>query len=132
MEPTATHCKGRRRPAHHAMGDAIRGSQGSGQSQKRRHGEFGTKHTRQAETLYSHFFIYLAEAEKSPLKASLERLEIQQDRWLYILAAPFHQDAARLERWAEEALQGSKKLEAMARHTSTDDFEKQILISLDE
>ena len=53
--------------------------------------------TQRTTRLYSNFFEYLCTASKSPLKPSLVKLELQADRWLYVLAAPFYHDDDKLD-----------------------------------
>ena len=77
------------------------------------------EHTRRAHRLYSKFFQYLVDAPKSPFAASLTKLELKQDRWRHILAAPFYCSDERLDEWASEATKMSKTLETKARQGTT-------------
>ena len=90
------------------------------------------KHTERTVRLYQQFFSYLTEAEKSPLKASLAKLKLKSDRWAAILSFPFFRSHGQLDEWAEEASKHCVALEALARQSSREAFEKMIQASLEE
>lgn len=90
------------------------------------------KELHKAVRMYFGFTTYLVEAATSPLRPSLDKLNLKHDRWLEILSWPFRFTYHQLEAFASEARKLGQTFNSLAKANTRKEFEEKIDESLEK